>query len=604
MTRSILICFATCLTALSLAQPNRRTPTFDVFAYYPYVIDEFDVEIDLRKDATMTVTERIAVTFNQERRGIFRTIPVDYDARFSLNRRVLLDVKSVTDERGTPYTKLVTREGEYVKIRIGDENIFLPAGTKRTYVITYTAIGMVNWFEKGHDWEPYAELYWNVTGDEWDTAIRTSRLRLRFPSSPEGKGVRARVFAGPLGSTLQHTVSSLGSDGPNEDTQTSITLRENEVEVSRSALLEPGEGVTIALNVPAQLIEKYSTAAIMQLWVLPNLGFLLPIPVFLISFVVWLRKGRDPKSGPVVVQYDPPDGISGPEAGALIDERVQYDDVAAGFVSLAVKGYLRISSDKDDDYSIVLTDKQDGFDLTVFETALLKRLRSVPGDSVTESDLRSHVAPHMPSLQSKLYATLVKDGYYRKSPESARNTFGCIGCLGVIVVAVLLVVMTPLHPILPSIVGGVISLIIVGVFSSHMPLRTANGVSAHSKVLGFYEFISRARGQELEWESKKSKTPEVWEAFLPHAIAFGLAKPWTEAFEGVLHAPPEWYTSPHGRAFSSHMFARDMNRMSTDIGHAASTPPRSSGASGGSSGFSSGGGFSGGGFGGGGGGSW
>ena len=44
----------------------------------PYSIDSFDVRMWLNGDTTLDVEETISVTFNESRRGIFRTIPVVY----------------------------------------------------------------------------------------------------------------------------------------------------------------------------------------------------------------------------------------------------------------------------------------------------------------------------------------------------------------------------------------------------------------------------------------------------------------------------------------------------------------------------------------------
>lgn len=52
--------------------------------------------------------------------------------------------------------------------------------------------------------------------------------------------------------------------------------------------------------------------------------------------------GEDPDGGPMVVQFDPPEGLSGAATGALMDERVDTRDISAGIFSLAVKGYLGI----------------------------------------------------------------------------------------------------------------------------------------------------------------------------------------------------------------------------------------------------------------------
>ncbi len=79
----------------------------------------------------------------------------------------------------------------------------------------------------------------------------------------------------------------------------------------------------------------------------------------------------------------------------------------------------------------------------------------------------------------------------------------------------------------------------------------------------------------------------------------GLEKKWTEAFEGILSEPPNWYVSHYPGYFHAAYFSRSLGHMTTRTGAALVTAPRSSSSG---SGFGGGGGFSGGGFGGGGGG--
>jgi uncharacterized membrane protein len=194
-------------------------------------------------------------------------------------------------------------------------------------------------------------------------------------------------------------------------------------------------------------------------------------------------------------------------------------------------------------------------------------------------------------------------GYYLNNPNSVRAGWLVGGLLGVGALGLVTAWINPIGAVLPSVVGGVLGAGVVIVFSMLMPKRTAIGARAQREVAGFEEFIKRARGNEFDWMSKKQPTMSLFEEYLPHAIAFGLAAEWAGAFEGILHELPSWYDAPYGGRFSPIWFANDIVSVGNSITTAATTPPRSSGSSGGNSGFG-GGGFSGGGFGGGGGGSW
>jgi len=53
-------------------------------------------------------------------------------------------------------------------------------------------------------------------------------------------------------------------------------------------------------------------------------------------------RGRDPRVGPIAVQYAPPEGMSPAEAGTLVDEQAAMRDITATIVDLAVRGYIVI----------------------------------------------------------------------------------------------------------------------------------------------------------------------------------------------------------------------------------------------------------------------
>jgi uncharacterized membrane protein len=90
----------------------------------------------------------------------------------------------------------------------------------------------------------------------------------------------------------------------------------------------------------------------------------------------------------------------------------------------------------------------------------------------------------------------------------------------------------------------------------------------------------------------------MFEAFLPYAMALGVAETWAKAFEGIAREAPRWYTGSGGaHTFQPAAFTSGLGRMSTQAATAMASAPRSSGGSG-FSGGSSGGGSGGGGGGG------
>jgi uncharacterized membrane protein len=127
-----------------------------------------------------------------------------------------------------------------------------------------------------------------------------------------------------------------------------------------------------------------------------------------------------------------------------------------------------------------------------------------------------------------------------------------------------------------------------------MPARTQSGARALEQVLGFEDFLNHVEADRF---NRMIKTPEMFEKFLPFAMALGVEKNWSKAFQNIYTQPPQWYQGNYGPGFYPYLFVNNLNAMSLQAGSVLSSAPRSSGGSG----FAGGGGFSGGGFGGGGG---
>lgn len=597
-------CSLSFLVALASPQ-SRQSPTGE-----PYVIDSFHATIDIAKNGNVRVLEEIRVSFYESRRGIFRVIPTSYDTGGPTRRDILLTDVRVTDDAGNKLTTLVTREGANLKIRIGDEDVWLSPGTQKSYLISYRTENVLNFFgPNAGDWGDTAEFYWNVTGDEWDTTILRSGFTVHYPDVPSDKPIRGRVFAGPYGSTANDIVAGRTTRRLGDVTLVEVSLSDDEFSGERRWPLSSYSGLTLVLALPKGVIAEPTLAQRLRWLLLPNLGLTIPVWVFLGMFFLWLKHGRDEKSGPIATSFDPPSGLGPAECGALIDERVDRRDLSAGIISLATKGYLIVESTetgmffKRQEAELKFTDKKPELDLTPFESLLLAKLMTC-GDVVTKLDLQTKVAPQIGELRQEIYETLVDRGFYVRSPENVRVGWMTVGVLGIVALALLAAWIAPVWNLWPGAIGGVVALPILYSFSRQMPRRLPLGNRTRDQVLGLSEFIARAHRNEMNWMAEKHPDQALFERLLPYAISFGLVYHWGQTFQDIVKQAPSWYRGAYAGQFNATMFASDLSDMGESLAASASTPPRSSGASGGGSGFSSGGGFSGGGFGGGGGGSW
>ena len=156
------------------------------------------------------------------------------------------------------------------------------------------------------------------------------------------------------------------------------------------------------------------------------------------------------------------------------------------------------------------------------------------------------------------------------------------------------------------VLAALLAIIAVNLVAHHLlKAPTRAGRAMLDQIEGFKLFLSAVEQHRWEVLHPPDRTPELFEKYLPYALALDIEQRWSEQFADVLSATgqeseytPSWY---HGTSF-------DVSRASTfaaSVGSAMSAAVAASAArsSGSSSGFS-GGGSSGGGGGGGGGGGW
>jgi len=84
-----------------------------------YIINNLESDININQDTSLTITEKIEVTFNQPRHGIFRIIPIIYTVR---GKTIKTDLKpiSITDENNNPYHYSSSHYKQSIKIKIGN----------------------------------------------------------------------------------------------------------------------------------------------------------------------------------------------------------------------------------------------------------------------------------------------------------------------------------------------------------------------------------------------------------------------------------------------------------------------------------------------------
>jgi hypothetical protein len=297
-----------------------------------YTIERFDAGIVVNRDASIDVTETITVNFVGAWNGVYRSIPVDYRSPQGFNWTLRLELLSATDGSGNVLRTEASRERHYLKYKMwipGAEN------ATRVVILKYRATNGLRFFED-HD-----ELYWNVTGDEWDVPLGAVSARIELPAG--ASGLRATAFTGSYGATTRDAA---------------VDTTGNVVRITMDRPLAYREGVTAVVGWDKGVVREPSTSERFFAGLADNWALLIPLPVFFGMLSLWRRRGRDPDELPVHVRYEPPDGLTPAEVGTLVDQRPDMRDITASVVDLAVKGYLRIEEQEEKKLLGLVTDRE------------------------------------------------------------------------------------------------------------------------------------------------------------------------------------------------------------------------------------------------------
>jgi hypothetical protein len=345
-----------------------------------------------------------------------RTIPVVYRTPRGFGYRLLLEPLAVTDADEHPLRWEATTERHYRKFKL-----WIPDArdTVRTVVFRYRVRNALRFFED-HD-----ELYWNVTGDEWDVPIQSASARFQLP--PGATGVRSAAFTGAYGSRA---------------TDADIETREDGVVIRLRHPLGFHEGLTAVLGWDKGAVDPPGPLRRAALFGRANWPFGVPVAVFALMLWRWYRRGRDPRRRPIVPRYEPPDGLTPAEVGTLADHRADVRDITATLVDLAVHGFVVIEEAEHDGLLwssrewTIRRAKSPAPELRPHERAVLDAVFSGGADTVTLSALENRFYRELPGIRDRIFAALVGRGYYTRRPDNVRRFYwvlaGAVACAGVI----------------------------------------------------------------------------------------------------------------------------------------------------------------------------
>lgn len=554
---------------------------------------EFHSDIVISPDGWIEVTERIKVRAERNRiqRGIYRDFPTEYRDQYGNMVEVAFEPLTVLrDDKREDFHSDDFYNG--VRVYFGNANRFLDPG-EYTYTFRYRANRMLGYFEQ-HD-----ELYWNVTGLDWAFPIDSASATVSFDFEVEPNEVFVEAYTGSAGSKNRDYSASI-DDAPN-------------VNFAMTKKLPPHHGLTIVVGWPKGLVAEPGRMQKLGWLLKDNANLLIALTglMLLLAFYipVWQSFGKDPEPGVHVTRYVPPDGYS--PASLRYIRQMYYDDktMTAAVVNLAVKGYLRINAlvkpsgffnfgSKENEHSLTKTDPGANPPLLAPGEAELLEALFAEGDKVVLENDNHKLLGKARSQHQKSLKEDYRNKYFKKN--KLLN-----------VPAVLIVIVATVFSLSAGqpnlfVIGTIVAMFLIVVFFANVMKRpTMRGRNLLDSMAGFRDYLEVAEKDELALRNPPEKTPQLFEAYLPYALALGVDQQWAEKFAAVLATAqrpeggpysPSWYNGSWNVANLTDSTSQLSSSLNTAISSSVTPPGSSSGGGGG--------GFSGGGGGGGGGGGW
>jgi hypothetical protein len=529
----------------------------------------------VHSDGTLDVVEQLTFRFNGSWDSpIVRDLALRHDTPGGRMAQLKVSGVSAADESGHPLAVKQERKdwGGIRELRI---QIPSAVNAERTIVLRYRVANAIRFLYSPSKAGEIDELNWTVTTGKRDMPIDSVHVRVMLPDSVTPTRVAAYA-------------NDVGSDPADAE----IEIEGNGIDIDIRHHLAQNAGLTVRVGWPAgSITPRPSEQGEKLAGLVRRSPTLIPFIVFFFAFIQWLRRGRDPEEGSVEVQFDPVDGASPAELGALVDNTANVRGISSTLVDLAVRGFIRIEETaqskilglgENAEYIIHIVKKQaEWIGLKPHEIRVLGAVSSAsPFDpyTVLVSQLRNTFPRALPRIRDGIFDTLLSRGYYRERPDEVRKRW--IAIAGIIALVgyglaklgdqMKWVTIAP-YTLLTA---GVASAVIVLAFGLIMPARTVAGARARGAALGFKEFLGRVESDRYK---KMITSPEMFERFLPYAMAFGVEKQWAgtfaRAFEVLYKNPPSWYTSTGGN-FTALSLSEGVSGMSKAAGISISSGSR------------------------------
>jgi uncharacterized membrane protein len=611
-------------------------------------IISYDSQITVNQDGSMLVTEEIKVHSEGKKikRGIYRDFPTEYKDDYGNNIRISFEIIEILrDDFKESYHTEKLKNG--IKVYIGKASHFLKPGDY-TYTIKYKTNRQIGFFDN------FDELYWNVTGVGWDFEIENASATVNLPAGIDQFSLKTFAYTGLQGSReMNYSVEILSGSRVQFKTTRKLKAREGltiGVQWPKGFVHEP----TFEEKMSYVITDNKSGIVLV--------GGALVLLIFYI--IAWVTVGKDPDKGIIIPWYEPPLNLS--PAGCRFINKMSFDNKAftAAIINLCVKGYTLLE-ENDKVYTLIKNSTASSKLLSPDERKLVSKLKFKGNSTSLELKQKNHATiksslkalkKSLENLYEKQYfftnkkyfitgiiisiIFLLSAGFMGSEELIFTLIWNSIWSVGVSVllftvfktwrsvlagkakgaafVGAIFITLFSIPFVGGQILGlfllsksgsallilGIVLIAIINIVFHHLlKAPTRLGRKVMDRIEGFKMYLSIAEKDRLNSIKDPEKSPELFEKFLPYAIALDVENEWGKMFESVLASAkageeeysPKWYRGMNWNAPGASTFVSGIgSSLTSTISSSSTAPGSSSGGSGGSSGGGGGGGGGGG----------
>ncbi len=507
---------------------------------------EYNSEITVNEDGSFHVVETQLVAFNGTFRFGSRVIPTDRMEGIGNLEVSVANSASGTPEQFEELNRATGEPGTFTVAEMQDSveitYHFDPTrgSEDRLIVIEYDVVGGLRAYP---DEEPAnQQLRWiGVPADVVNSAdVRSSTITVHLPEPVANEDT---VYSPP---DAQHDGDTFTWTRQNLTGEFQVNLQFPPITEATPPSWQAADDERRAEE--AKQADKNAVAGTVYL----AAGLLIAVGGTLFVLLRWYTTGRDPKVGLVAdIVTSPPDDLHPGAAGTLVDERTDTRDVVATLVDLGRRNIIRIDEEKTGGfmgfggstiYTISIVDLSQP--RASYEDVLLDAIFNgnvAEGSSTPMHTANERMQRSASRIHEGFYQEVVDHGYFEKDPNKVRARYSMMGIFAPILAVIVWVVMGVIY-------GGdsgwlwfmafaAAFVFFIGMsVSNAMVRKTMAGAEAAAKWNAFKRYL-----EDIEQRTNLEESQEIFEQYLPYAVAFGIEKGWVTKFEQAGVPAPTWF---------------------------------------------------------------